>query len=229
MTGFDVSMSGKSLSLSLAVDRLVASAAPPFPGELKGTPPPLPPIKTEPLPPPRHSKGPLSPYLPRPALGRRAVVLVCQGAAVFDLVIWHILGRTHSMQLLVLRLLGVAICSCVCVDVLPRFHACLLLLAASLHFEGLFWHDAPDRVSLATLAAALAVTAHRCVLARGSWLAGVLVAALASAFVSTLLLAAWLPSTVPVGDMLFLALAAAAYSAVDTARPAPPLTPAASA
>ena len=155
----------------------------------------------------------------RSGLGRRGIVVCCQAAAVFDLLIWQALGRGSALQLLVLRLLGVLMCSCVCVDVLACFHACLLLLAASLHFEGLWRDGTADRVSIATLGAVLGVTAHKCLRARRACLASLLLVALASTFSSTLLLAVWLPSTVPVGDVLFLALAAAVYTLLDTAEP----------
>ena len=224
MASFDVSISGKSLNLNFGPTAPDASPRQPEPRKPE-------PRKPE----PRGAHSAVLAALPchglrspvRSVLGRRGIVACCQAAAVFDLLIWQALGRGSALQLLVLRLLGVALCSCVCVDVLLRFHACLVLLAASLHFEAL-WLDAapPDRVSVVTLAAALCVTTHKCLSARRNWLASLLIAALASTFASTLLLAAWLPDTVPVGDVLFLAFAAAVYALLDAAAEPPPPAPA---
>lgn len=223
MTGFDVNMSGKSLSLSLACDRLVAAASRPEPRRAEA-----PPGKPEAEAPPKNRTasrllpgGATVCAPPRPTLTRRTVVLACQAAAVFDLLVWHLLGRTPRLQLLVLRLLAVALCSCVCLDSVARFHACLLVLAASLHFEALWAaaDAAPDRVSSATLATALLVAAHRCALAmrteNARWLPAVLLAALAACFASTLLLAAWLPATAAATDVAFLGFVGASYALVD--------------
>ena len=227
MTSFDVSMSGKNLSLNFAVDRFAN------PGGRPDARPAEPPPPSKPDPEPARfrpaqlvpAKSPLRGACtpPRPALTRHTVVLALQAAAAFDLVAWFVLGGMRGLQLLVFRLVVVALCSCVCLDRLLNFHACLVALAASLHFEVPWRHSGgatgatAERLSLATLAAVGVVTAHRGALTLalaapgGSMLAALLLALAVACLASTLLLGAWAPDVAGVADTAYVATACIIY------------------